>query len=265
MFESLSEVMNWKPPLLQSIIGGGILPVGCKLMLVGAEGTMKTMLTTHMSFCVASGEPWLGFETEKCKTGILQCELPKALYKERIEQAVNASTNGRRKTEIMFATDQEIKLSKPMGYGQLAADINKNALKLVAVDPVYKVVRNALDWVEVSQFMDNLDSIIRLYHCSIWLVHHRRKVQIADGKPIDLGTDEAIGLSLLKDWVDTMLRILPVPSEPDNFILQFLKTRYAKVNIQPMKIHFNRKDLSFELASFEIAADELKDIEDYDS
>lgn len=257
MFETLKELLAWIPPKHKEIISSGILPVGAKLVLAGEEESFKTMLSTYAGFCISMGLPLLGFKTTKMRVGMLQSELPKHMFRDRIAQLVKEHNHPLAAADIHFATALDIKLNKPAGFTQLAAAVKNLGLGLLILDPLYKVLSGDVsDWQEMVRLTDNLDYLCRQFNCGIWLVHHRRKFLLSSGGIMDLGGDELIGSSALKDWADTILRLDKL--EGDERILRFSKARNAKDILHPMKIKFNRRDLSFNIVAPDITAKELK-------
>lgn len=243
MFETLDELLKWQPPLQQEIISNGILPAGGKLILAGKEETFKTMLSTYAGFCISLGLPFLGFQTTKVRVGVFQAELTKAMFRERVFQLVKCHNADLSKADIYFATSFDIKLNKPIGISQIATAVKNLGLGLLIIDPVYKVLAADIsDWLEMSKLTDGLDLIARSYNCAIWLVHHRRKYMLGAGGVIDLGSDELIGSSALKDWADTICRL---ERQQDILTMDFTKVRNARVALEPIRIKFNRHDLSF--------------------
>jgi len=216
------------------------------------------MLSTYAGFYIAMGLPLLGFRTTQVRVGMLQSELTKAMFRSRIEQLITCHNHPLDKADIYFATALDIKLNKPAGFAQLAAAVKELKLGLLILDPLYKVLQGDVsDWQEMDRLTTNLDFICRQYDCSIWLVHHRRKLQLVGGSIVDLGGDELIGSSNLKDWADTILRLDKL--EDDKRLLRFSKCRNARDIIKPIELKFNRQDLSFSVTSIDISAKELKE------
>lgn len=259
VFESLQDLLKWKPPKITEIISSGILPAGGKLVLAGQEGVFKTMFSTYAAFCISRGLPLVGFKTIQTRVAMLQSELPKAMFQSRLVQFVNQHNPDFGSADIQFATALDIKLNKPTGIAQLVNAIKQLDIGLLILDPLYKVLSgNVSDWAEMQRLTDNLDYISRTYNCSIWLVHHKRKLQLIDGQIIDLGTDELIGSSILKDWADSILRLEHLPVQ-DELMLSFPKTRNARTILDPVRLKFDRQSLGFTWADTDIAAKDLKE------
>jgi len=259
MFEPLSNFLKWKPPQVKEIISHGILPAGGRLVLAGKEQEFKTMLSTYAGFCISLGLPLFGFKTTQTKVCMLQAELPKAIFQDRISQLVQFHNTDLSVADIHFASELELKLNKPAGIAQLTADIQQIKPGLLIIDPLYKVISADIsDWQEMLKFIDNIDYIARRFNCAIWIAHHRRKTQVSGDEIIDLGTDELIGSSALKDWADTILRV-SLQSE-DKLTVEFSKVRNARYLLSPVELKFNRSNLSFSLSLPDISASELKDI-----
>ena len=68
-----------KPPELIK----GILHKGSKLILSGASKSRKTWALAHLAICVASGQPWWGFETTPGKVLYANFEIPPVFFQER--------------------------------------------------------------------------------------------------------------------------------------------------------------------------------------
>lgn len=243
MFESIEELSKWQPPQHKEIIHSGILPAKGKLVLAGEESVFKTMLSICAGFRIARGELLFGFRTSKVRVGMIQSELTKYMFRERIMQHIDGNA-AEATADIRFATELDIKLNKPVGIGQLAAATKKYSIELLIIDPLYKVLSGDVSsWLDMNKLLDNLDALCWQFGCTIWLVHHRRKHLIRDGEIVDYGSDELIGSSALKDWADTIVRVERLTG--DDIQLLFPKVRNAKDIIQPVHLRFNRKDISF--------------------
>lgn len=259
MFEDLVKFLKWRPPEIPHIIQGGILPTQGKLVLAGEEETFKTMFAIYAGCTIACGNPLLGFKTSKCRVGMLQSELPKAMLHERLVQFMSHAPNaGFLAADIHFATELDIKLNRPNGLAQLVIDIKQFEPQLLILDPLYKILgADISNWDEMGKLCNNLDFIIHNYHCSIWLCHHIRKHHIMSDGIVDLGSDELVGSSILKNWADTIIRVTFIDKQQDILKFEFLKVRNAHRRIRPIAVRFNRDTMDFELEGLDISAEEL--------
>jgi len=242
ILEPLDDVVAWKPTEVPEIIAGGLLPFSGKLILAGAEGSFKTMLSLYSSFMISSGQPLFGIiKTAPVPVAMIQCELSKSFFQKRILKLLSANTpHGK----MYFATELFLKLDKPAGLAGIASEIKKEGIKLLIIDPLYKVTTNLTDELHLRSFLDNLDNLCWNFHCATWIVHHTRKHHLAGAEIIDLGSEELFGISLLADWADTIIR---VKRDEDILHLDFPKVRNAEALMPPMDLKFNSRTLCFDV------------------
>ena len=61
-----------------------LLPRGGVLLLYGNAGEMKSFVALHMGFCIATGIPWLDFNTTQGRCLIMNFEISEAGYHDRL-------------------------------------------------------------------------------------------------------------------------------------------------------------------------------------
>jgi len=109
--ESLSDFLAWKPPVVQQLISNGILIPQGKIILFGPYKSWKSMTAIDLAFKLSSGQPWLGFNTHMSTVLVIQLEIPKAAYQQRVIKytfgnKLNPSNN------LFFMTTRHLKLDK---------------------------------------------------------------------------------------------------------------------------------------------------------
>jgi RecA-family ATPase len=245
--ESLSELTAWRPPAVRHIISQGLLLPETKMILFGQYDTWKSMLAIDMGFSIASGQKWLGHKTYQSKVLIIQTEIPKYLFRERVMKYAKGHSN--HPINIYFQTDLSLKLNTSYGAAALDRWLTEIDPDVTLVDPIYRTFSGAIsDSTEVNKLIDNLNMLSNRHHTAFVLIGHSGKVIYSqDGSVIDRGADALMGSSYFQDWADTIVEIHPVSSE--SVRLSFPKTRNAENIVRPVLATIDRDTLSWSVAS----------------
>ncbi len=271
--DNLTQLRQWQPPYRpDAIIEEGILLPGTVLMMFGAAGTWKTMNSMHLAFCIARGDSWFGYQTTPATVYVHQVELPKLLFKERVEK-YSSGVNGL--YNIFFKTPQDdVLLDTTFGVGQLQKDIDEvmrrapdSSLPLVIIlDPLYLHMQGHIsDEYEVKKFQSNINAIRKKYNATFVVVHHSRLTRVDnEGKVVDLGAEEIMGSSYWNNWLDTIVRIKVTNpfSGADTVQFDFGKTRNSQHFLPGFKVKWHRDTLSPEVVARDIVEEEDLSVRD---
>jgi RecA-family ATPase len=242
--ETISELLAWEPPRVSEIIGDGILWPGTKALMYGSFGTFKSMIAMHTGFCLTTNRRWFGHDVNRAPTMMLQLEIPKMLFKERVKKYL-IGNKLLAPPDYWVITEPDLVLDR--GYGIQAMDtlISTFKPKVVIIDPIYKIMAGDMNNnAEVKPVLDLFDRWIKLYNISIILVGHPRKPskeELSDG--LDYGGYELMGGSYWANWFDTMIKVNA--SAGSTVILEYKKVRNAQIEIPAQSIRINRDTLEF--------------------
>jgi len=243
--ESFGDFLAWKPPYIQQLIGNGILIPQGKIILFGPYKSWKSMTAIDLAFKLSTGQPWLGFKTTLSTVLVVQLEIPKAAYQQRIVKYalgnhLNPSNN------LFLITIRNLKLDKGWGIALLDQWITETHAQVVIIDPIFKVVSGRLtdEW-DVRQFTDRMDETIEKHRVSIILIHHEGKDWIVEGERYDRGADASFGSAVFGWWCDSSIE-LRTKSEGSNIVtMSFPLLRLAEDDIPPITVEINRSNLVF--------------------
>lgn len=262
---TVRDLQQYKPPPVWHIVWGGILDVGSRMIIFGDEGTWKSAIVMHGSYCFARGSKWIGFRTSPANILYVQGEMSISQTKERMEQycegskSIYLSRPGDVPTEVDRAdkyaypdniviekTVQDLNLDTMNGYQFLRNEIElmitempENPIILIA-DPLFKMFRyDLVKEDDLRAFTSNIDKLIRdpqLFKnhpgMAAVIVHHTRKPQQdMEGHSMHApGSIDMFGSAHLKWWADTIIRSdLVASDDTDSTIrLTFTKHRLAK-------------------------------------
>jgi RecA-family ATPase len=230
--QKLNEFLDWEGPELVSIIDQGILYSGCKFILYGKYKSFKSMLAQRLMFCLAAGEPWLGFKTpaKGISTMYLQLELPHRLLQRRIRKMQNGS-NGLVK-DLWFWTEHYLKLDQDLGIQILDSVLDQYKPEVLIIDPVYKVLTGSVSKPEiVTNFLDGLDRLMEKHQFALVLIAHSRKP--IPGHVDAWGTDDLLGTSIFNNWADTVGKVV---REERLIRVSFDVVRHAEEEIEPVLV-----------------------------
>lgn len=239
--------MEWRPDYPTAVLDRGIMYAGSKVILYGKYKSLKSMLAQRFALSVASGEPWLGFNTpeEGLNVFYLQLEIPHIMLQKRINKMMKSGV--RLKKEIIFWTEHVLKLDLPQGIGRLERYLQQYQPDVLIIDPMYKVLSgNILDAHQVQVLLDALDNLIAKYGVSILLVSHSKKPAV--GMSEEWGSDDLLGSVFLSAWADSVVQ---VQRSDGGLRVKFDVVRHAETEISPVLCKID-SDLTFTMAPLNI-------------
>ncbi len=243
--ESLEDFLSWKPPHISWLISNGLLIPQGKIIIFGPYKSWKSMTAIDLAFKLSTGKPWLGFNTTLSTVLVIQLEIPKAAYQQRINKyafgnKLNPSTN------LYLMTIRNLKLDKGWGLSLLDQWITQIQPQVVIIDPIFKVVSGRLtDEYDVRQFTDRMDEIIEKHKVSLVLIHHEGKDWVVDGERYDRGADASFGSAVFGWWCDSSIELRAVSEGSNMVTVKFPLLRLAEDDIKSMTVEINRSNLVF--------------------
>ena len=236
-FQSIEELVAWNPPNVVQYIHNDLLQAETKLCLFAAPKLYKSLLAKQLSFCIASGTPWIGFDTTVAKVALLQSEIPQVAFRSRVltmrDNVIVPRGN------LYFRTDRNFKLDRRTDINELRAWLKVQTPQVLILDPWYKMLSQE-DNTTYSRTQDNMDNLIDEFKLSIVVVHHDTV------PPRDTSATSPIwfhprGPRTVEGWFDTIIQVSG-DIATDKRTLQF-ETRNARNLIPPIEIELNRVKL----------------------
>ena len=246
--QSLREILDQPISLPDALVGGGLLYAGTKMIIYGRYKSLKSMLCLDLAFSLASGEPWLGFDTPTSGSKVLylQLEISYPLFRSRLSKSWSfRETLVEDKDKVSarnlhFWTQHWLKLDQPQGISIIDHYLEEIHPDVLIIDPLYKVVTgNLLTVLDMQKLVDALDILIGKHGCSVILISHTRKGVMEMG---EWGSDDLIGSFVFSAWADTVLKI--ERRGGDRLGLKFDVVRHAEEEIEPKEVQFNRDTLA---------------------
>jgi|TARA_Y100000310_G_C20696669_1_gene826187 RecA-family ATPase len=280
-YQSLSELLSWRPPHIPDIISNGVLSAGSRLVIFGDPKSWKSFEALHLTFCLASGLDWYGFKTSKCIVYSLQSELTKYHSWQRTMQYCEGllkSTGDRDKaypsSSVYFRTDNYLHLDSSFGLNNVKNDLialraaHPDEFIVLILDPLYLLMGGRIsDEYDIKKFLVNMNILTTEYNLSLIILHHTRKSHIdASGHLVKLGAEEATGNRYLSNWCDTMIQLtLLNPYGAKNKVrMDFVLSRHAKDVLPRLDIRWDRKMLQPSVVGQELHDSEDVTIREYD-
>ena len=286
---TVSDLLSWTPPKQFRIISGGVLNIKNRMLIFGDEGSWKAILALHTAHCIARGSKWLGFKTYPANVLRLQAELPMYTDRDRLEKYCSASKQiyiaRDSHTDVTSAeldrldvratawaypefaisrTEQFIHIDESSGWESLRKNIMNCISELpplplvIILDPLFKMLnRDLSSETDLKPLLDKVDIIMEdasksIPGLSFIIVHHTRKSKVDDkGRPVHMGSQDATGSRALLRWVDTILRIDPVPGDSTltRVTATFTKHRNAEDVLPVLQLRWNRDTLHPQILS----------------
>ena len=245
------DFVRWEPPPSEIILGdynSKLLVTPSKGILYGRGKSYKTMLGMRLATSVSTGSSWLGFSTLSggCNVLYLNAELPGELIHERVVQMNTGLQLG--ENNLWIWNKHDFRLDNDLGFQLLADFVDKHKIKLIVIDPLYKIVSHDLrEESTVRSVTNNIDRLITDYRVSVFLVAHPRKAS-SEQEHSDLTEESLYGSGIWLWWADTVIRADRGRSELDNrkeIKVSFDMTRLASVDIEPVRYQLRDDDLQF--------------------
>lgn len=252
--DTVKELIAWQPPKIEPIISSDILYPETKMIVYGSYKSWKSMTTMHCGFCIASGRKWFSYATKQGQVLLIQCEVPKFLFRDRI--FTYAKGNDCFPDDLHLVTERNLRLDKDFGVAALSRLIETithktgKPIDVLILDPIYKLMSGGIgESAPVQFFLDNVDNIIDRYKCAVILVTHQRKTLHAEGVAMSFGADEIYGPVWFPAWLDTALNIEKHEDDDTVITLSFTDVRNAKKisEFKPFTIKVDEARLRFNL------------------
>lgn len=212
-----------RPP---SIVAGGIIMEGSGVILTGASGVGKSLLTLEIAIRISKGLPLWEYEVDKPRQVLfIQKENPDYTIQTRLRRLCRG-LEIKTVRKIHFAKrDFKADLNNTQDLRQMQNLIEKLGAELVILDPLSSYHRvNENDNIQMRQTLDHLTDISAATNCAWLIVHHEGKPQ--DGRE---GAWRFRGASSIRDWADTMLGYTAKPNKEGKVLrlLSFDKLRHG--------------------------------------
>ena len=237
-FQDLYELLAWQHTHEPFIVDGSIILDETKALLHAAPKLMKSILAQQIAICVASGEPFLGFNTTQSKVLLLQSEIPslqlqRRLYKMQPNGQVPAGW-------LKVRTDRNFKLDRQTDVKNLRLWLGIEQPKLLILDPWYKML-SVEDNKTYSKTQDVMDTLIDDFHISILMVHHTTVPQFDNRQGTYIATTRPRGPQTVEGWYDSIIQMQGNLFNDDR-VLTF-ELRHSEVLVPPLPIRVDRSKL----------------------
>jgi RecA-family ATPase len=232
----------------------GILPchAGDYILIAGKSGIGKSVMATHLCFSIATGTPFLGFETQSATVGYAAFEGSTANIKDRLTQiAKNYPPTGDR---FRFNLLDPIPLGKSRDtYMKMFAEC-----KVVVLDNLRQITHGKyLDPAYAADFIKDLQAMLDELGAVAVITHHIKKAN--DAYLVEPG--DLFSLKGATEYADAATTVLLMEYQrqqydftkkkfgkknKDKLVLYFAKTRVSKEELKPIELVRNRVTCSFD-------------------
>jgi RecA-family ATPase len=204
------------------------------ILIVGESGSGKSLLRTHLSLCLASGQPWLGFNVPKRRRVLIaQWENTDTLEQARLAQMGQAMGISSLDGHIVYHPQKFRFDLRRHGDRDKLIELVRQAVETHGVDViVYDCLGNLYtgnenDNNERRAALDTISYVNALFGTSAILIHHMNQPH-KDQKQINPMYRARGGTSLI-DWAEAIINFENAPSVSGDEIrrLVFTKTRYC--------------------------------------
>jgi len=248
--DSLEQLLAWQPPAQNYIIEKGILLPETRMVIFGAPKSWKSMLSMHSAFTLSQGKDWFGYKTNKCTVFVYQAELPKAVYKSRVEKYM-VNLNGSKPSNMFFETGTS-KLDTSYGIAELEKKVVEVSLRspntpiVLIIDPINRLMSGTVaDEEDTKRFIDNVERLKEKYQLTLIIINHSRKFKIDnEGRQLDFGAEDMFGGELQK-WCDITVHTKLLSGRPgeNRVTISFDLARNAYDVLNSFELYWERQTL----------------------
>ena len=144
------------------------------MFIWGLQDTFKSWAVMDLAWSVANGGVWMVFPTNQHSVLLINTELPKPLFQDRMRQT--AKVRGTVPPNLHVVTDLNLKLDTEIGMAMLVSWVQQCKPGLIIIDNLYRCFVGDMNKGEnVNKLLDTISYIREQYHCAIVFVHHSRK------------------------------------------------------------------------------------------
>lgn len=167
----------------------GVLHQGLKGVLASSSKAGKTWLLLDMALSVASGLPWIKWQTTKAKVLVVNFEIPEYFLRDRIHLLTH------KKAELGKYDLSNLHLWTLRGFNsgfedllqEISRTIRNENYGLVIIDPVYKGLAGADEnnAGDIALMCNNFEALCEETGAAIVYAHHFSKGNKANQHPLD--------------------------------------------------------------------------------
>jgi predicted ATP-dependent serine protease len=209
--KTLQETLETDFPVIESIIGNGILTQGSYGLFAGHSGLGKTYLTIQMMAAILAGEPFLGQPTQPCRIGLLEFEMPWQSMKARAMRYGHDLTRYGLGADLLCMPKGRWYFTERDVIERIVDWCGERCLKLLVPDPLNRIRQgDANDEQVAGELLDAIHEITERTGTTILAVSHVRKTPAGGaGGPRTSTTslDSIKGPSRYVDDADTVFMI----------------------------------------------------------
>ena len=207
----------------ESVMEGGLIVPGGRVILYGSPGSFKSFATMQLCVALASGNNWLGYEIEEnVKTLYLQAELVPPQMQKRARQmasSLDLSEHG-----VQYGYVRDLVMATSDDWEILEKAVRFSSAGYTFLDPLSQMLNGSeLDDKLIRHFLNMLDIVADTTGSGVGFIHHPRK---GDKEGRSFGADDLRGHSALNGWSDTIGRFTKIQGMPGVIELDWQKTRH---------------------------------------
>ncbi|MHB9019393.1 MAG: AAA family ATPase [Minisyncoccota bacterium] len=201
----VNDLAERQLPVEKEYISEGILPRESVWLVSAYAKSYKTMLALNAALCLASGEPFLGWDVpDPVPVLYIQEEINIHTMQNRIRRMIRAMECQVPFSNLHIVQGRGLKLTRRGGWKRVRKLLAKYHPDVVFFDPLYKFHDGEENSAkEMKALLDRFDDLIEEFGCSIVVVHHHGK----PSKERSTGAAMIRGSSVILDYVDTSMRL----------------------------------------------------------
>jgi len=227
VIHDVSDYVTWNIAPPQFYIKD-LLPKDGSLLLYGEPGVMKSWMAEQMGFCIATGQPFLGFDVEQARTLIINFEISSHSYHWRLK---DMSTRFEVQPQFFYELSENMLfINEDDNFNYLMEKMRPYAPRVIILDCMSAFFggdENKSD--QIGKLWFNVRAMQSEFNASVIIIHHDNKNVLATGMA------RIRGHTKLPGYVDTVIYMVKQPTCRQ---LQFLKTRQSRREYRSFNVFF---------------------------
>lgn len=212
----------------------GVLHRGRKTLLLAPSKASKTWTTMDISEAIASGTPWMGFETVQARVLHIDLELPDWDLKKRAAKLQELrGLRGDLAVDWWSLDGHQRSIDELLPL--IAARAPRGKYGLIALEPAYMILgkRDENDNADITDFMRQLARLAMLTGAAVLCTHHFAKGDASKKEAKDRGS----GAGAWMRAPDTAITLTPLNEDQgeDCYVMEFVERsmkRHAPVGVR---------------------------------
>lgn len=191
----------------------GLIDQGGRVAIVGQSKARKSFLALQLAIALATGKPFLGYQTTAQRVLLLNGEITGSHYKKRVRRMIEAlAINPSELSGLRIANTSED--ATPWDLARILTMAKSLKVSAVIVDPAYLLLEDEIDQQEVRRCVREMKRFAQI-GITLLMIYHATKGRIGDRQVID----RVAGSGIFARDCSTLVSLCEHANEADHVVM----------------------------------------------